>query len=232
MLGECLHAIQNPQVYRAELYVKEVGNFFTLLERTRLRSTRRLADSLAGVAIPNNHVGMIMPIAGSQLASLAHPIATRLYEEANERTFVESDANVSASIVSFSQQWGRTLEPHQEALRGDAELCLRARLYRPAIVSAWNLCIDLIRWWLFSDSQRLNDFNSLLQQRTANHRGGPRSIGRYEDFFLSQTHSCCKSVAMPPGRWQPSLLRPIAGLSDCWTTVTLSRTQIFTKLWK
>jgi hypothetical protein len=57
-------------------------------------------------------------------------------------------------------------------------------LYRPAIISAWNLCYDLMRWWLFSNAQRLTDFSTLLSQRTANHRRGSRTIQRYDDFFV------------------------------------------------
>jgi hypothetical protein len=113
-----------------------------------------------------------------------HPIATRLYEETNEKGFVESDRDVSPTLLSLEEQLGRTLEPYQEALRNDTETCLRVRLYRPAIVTAWNLCIDLLRAWIYSDQQRMADFNALLQQRTANHRRGPRTVRRYDDFFL------------------------------------------------
>jgi hypothetical protein len=50
-------------------------------------------------------------------------------------------------------------------------------------VSDWNLCYDLIRWWVHSDAQRLADFNALLRQRTAKHRRGSRTIDKYDDFF-------------------------------------------------
>lgn len=182
-LGECLHALQNPQVYRPDLYAKEVGNFFTLLERNALASTRRLAESLAGLSISSDQSGMISSVSGLELASRVHPIATRLYEEMNEKSFIESDSRIPSGLLSLAGELERQLEPHQEALRADTELCLRARLYRPAIVSAWNLCYDLIRTWLYSDAQRLADFNSLLQQRTDKHSKGSRSINRYDDFF-------------------------------------------------
>jgi len=183
MLGECLHALQNPQVYRSELYAKEVGNFFTLLERTGLRSTRRMAESLAGLAIPNAPLGLITAVASLELSSRVHPIATRLYEETNDKDYIESDRQIAPKLVSLAHEWGRPLEPHQAALRADTETCLRARLYRPAIVTAWGLCFDLVRWWVFSDTQRLSDFNTLLVQRTANHRRGSRTISRYTDYF-------------------------------------------------
>lgn len=126
---------------------------------------------------------MISRVAGLELASRVHPIATRMYEETNEKDYLEIDSHIPVGITTLPQLIGRDLEPHQEALRSDTEKCLRARLYRPAITSAWNLCYDLIRWWLFSDVQRSADFNALLQQRTANHRRGSRTISRYEDFF-------------------------------------------------
>jgi hypothetical protein len=183
MLGECLQALRNPQVCRPNLYTGEVGKFFTLLERTSLASTRRLAESLAGLYVPADQTGLISHVAGLELNSRVHPIATRLYEEANEKMYIETDAQIPASVIALSQQLERTLQPHQEALRSDTETCLRARLYRPAIVSAWNLCFDLVRWWLYSNAQSMSDFNARLQQRTANHRKGPRMISRYEDFF-------------------------------------------------
>jgi hypothetical protein len=183
VLGELLHVLQNPQVCEPTLYAKEVGKFLTLLDRVGLASTRRLADSLARLAIPPDRNGMISFVATRELASLVNPIATRLYEETNEKGFLETDSQVTTGIITLRQLLGRDLEPHQEALRSDTEKCLRSRLYRPAITAAWNLCYDLIRWWLFSDPQRSADFNALLQQRTANHRRRSRSINRYEDFF-------------------------------------------------
>ena len=126
---------------------------------------------------------MISDVAALELTSRVHPIATRLYEETNERNFIESDSQIPSKIVSLDNEIGRPLEPHQEALRADTEMCLRAKLYRPAIVSAWNLCYDLIRWWVHSDAQRLADFNALLHQRTANHRRGSRWVNQYEEFF-------------------------------------------------
>lgn len=183
-LGECLHAVQNPQVYRPNNYAAEIGNFFTLLERTGLESTRRLANSLAGLYIPAERNGMIGQVAGLELSSRAHPIATRLYEEVKERSFIEADSEIAPKLLSLGEQLGRPLGPHQEALRTDTERCLRARLYRPAIVSAWNLGYDLIRSWIFFEAQRLADFNALLKLRTANHRKGARTIVRYEDFFV------------------------------------------------
>lgn len=133
-----------------------------------------------------------------ELTSKAEPIATRLYEESNEKGFLEIDSQISAGITTLAQLIGRDLEPHQEALRSDTEKCLRARLYRPAITSAWNLCYDLIRWWLFSDAQRSADFNALLQQRTASHRKGSRIIQRYEDFF-AETESFVLEICRDAG---------------------------------
>jgi hypothetical protein len=181
-LGEILHALQNPQVCSPNLYAKEVGKFFSLLERTGL-SSRRMAESLAGISIPGDRSGMVSAVASLELSSRVHPIATRLYEETNQRSFIESDPNVAPKLVSLSSELGRPLEAHQEALRADTETCLRARLYRPAIVTAWGLCIDLVRHWIYSHAQRLADFNALLGQRTANHRRGSRLIHRYDDFF-------------------------------------------------
>ena len=182
-LGETLHAIQNPQVYRPDLYAKEFGNFCTLLEQTGLHSTRRLANSLSGLSIPSDRTGLTTQAASSQLASIVHPVATRLYEEVRERSFIESDSTIPAKLISLAEHLGRSLQPHQEALRADTELCLRARLYRPAIVSAWSLGYELIRWWVYSDAMRLSDFNAMLIQRTQKHRKGSRSVAQYDDFF-------------------------------------------------
>jgi hypothetical protein len=184
MLGECLHALQNPQVYRPDLYAKEVDNFCALLERVGMKSTRRLAMSLNGRQLPTGANGLITLNASSNLASIVHPIATRVYEEISDKSFRECDPQLPEKLLSLPTALGKSLEPHQDALRLDTEVCLRARLYRPAIVSSWSLCYDLVRWWVYLDSQRLADFNSLLSQRTANHRKGSRTIQRYDDFFL------------------------------------------------
>jgi hypothetical protein len=183
-LGEILHALQNPQVSSPSLYVSEVGKFFTLLERIGLESTRRMATSLEGLSIPGDHLGRISHVASLQLSSKVHPISTRLYEETIQQSLILCDGQINPKLVSLLMELGRELQPHQEVLRQDLEMCLRARLYRPAIVAAWNLGYDLIRWWIFEDSHRLADFNNLLSQRTANHRKGSRTIGRYDDFFF------------------------------------------------
>lgn len=216
-LGECLHAVQNPHVYSPKNYASEVGKFFTLLERTGLHSTRRMAESLAGLEVPWNRLGMITHVASKELASRVHPVATRLYEETAEKSFIESDPQIAPKLVSLDQHLKRPLEVHQEALRADTEMCLRAKLHRPAIVSAWNLCYDLIRWWIFSDAQRLADFNALLQQRTLNHRKGSRSIRRYDEFFVeSETFvlDICRDAKGAMSSFTDKTHRVLQGLLD------------------
>lgn len=183
-LGEVLHALQNPQVYRPDLYAKEVGNFFTLLERARMESTRRMASSLSGIVIPPDRSGLISQVASLELASRVHPIATRLYEEAAAHSLIETDRDVNPILGSLNDRLKVPLQSYQEAMRADTERCLKAKLYRPAIVSAWNLCYDIVRSWIYNDPTRLADFNSLMVQRTARHKKGSRTVGRYEDFFL------------------------------------------------
>ena len=65
-------------------------------------------------------------------------------------------------------------EKYQEALRDDVTTCLKAELNRPAIVTAWALGYDLVRYWIYHDQARRDALNAALKNAR---------LDKYEDFF-------------------------------------------------
>lgn len=183
-LGEALFHLRNPQVANINSYTNDVEKFLKLLLRCNLTQTQTASGPIDGV---NLHyfprTGGITPSHSAQLQTLTNSISRVLYREALSKSVIITDAqDIPKILIELHTRFGvANLQPHQEALRQDIVTCFKARAYRPAIVVAWALGFDLLRWWVFSDATRLSDFNHLLIQRTQ--RVGQRQIVNYQDFF-------------------------------------------------
>lgn len=183
-LGEALVHIRNPQVADINSYTSGIKSFLQLLLRCNLTRTQKAATPIDGAVLHYfPRTGGITPNHRAQLQTLARSIASVLYDEVMSKSVIITDAqDIPKSLFELHTRLGvANLEPHQEALRNDVVTCLKVRAYRPAIVVAWALGFDLVRWWVYSDVTRMADFNQLLGQRTQ--RAGGRQVVNYQDFF-------------------------------------------------
>jgi hypothetical protein len=95
-----------------------------------------------------------------------------LMGEGQTKSVIVTDAQPPASLANLTN-----LQPRQELLLRDLVTCLKAHLARPAIVMAWALGYDIVRWWVYDDAnnkRRLADFNAQI--------GNPQ-VDEYEAFF-------------------------------------------------
>ena len=182
-LGEAFFHLRNPQVANVDSYANDVGKFLRLLRECGMQRTLTASRTLDGTSIPRLTNQGIPAAAIAQLHTLANSIANTLYDEANTRQIMVLHGEpIADSLLNLPSTLGVTsLEPHQEALRQDVMLCLRVGAFRPAIVVAWALTFDLLRQWIFSNADRLTEFNAVLQRRTQ--KDGARQIVLFADFF-------------------------------------------------
>lgn len=182
LLGESLCHLRNPQVSTAQRYRNEIERFFVLIDKHGFDFTRAAASSLNQIDIVDNHVQKKIDIqVANSLRTLMNSIYDTLHKEAgNRRHVLSNEEALPLCLREFYLEDGVSkLKDHQEALRQDLIRCIKVSAYRPAIVIAWSLCIDMIRYWIFSDNQRRNDFNKSLSSKTKDNR----EIKLYEDFF-------------------------------------------------
>ncbi len=119
------------------------------------------ADPLRGQGMFLNHE--------TEFRTTASAIDRVMVSEAAAKTLILTDAKPPDAVAQLTD-----LEDHQQALFDDMVTCFKAHLARPAIVMAWALGYDIVRWWVHSEPARLAAFN-------AQYKNGP--IVEYSDFF-------------------------------------------------
>ena len=109
-------------------------------------------------------------------------VNSTLKGEAKARQMVQLDLTAVtdpiAGLPDTLRSTALEMTDWQTAMWHDVLRCLQTRAYRPAITVGWALCYDIIRYWVFRDATRLNDFNSELTNRKKT------NITDYENFFL------------------------------------------------
>ena len=183
-LGELFFHIQNPQAAYVESYLADIPEFLSLLQRCNLVQSLTASKQLDGIKLSYlRRSSRIIPNQVNELTTLTRSIRDTLYEELKtHQVAITKNAAIPEVICDLASRLEvSNLQPHQEALRNDIVQCLNVEAYRPAIVVSWALGFDLLRWWIFSDSKRLDDFNLILEQRTRNKT--VRQIIYYSDFF-------------------------------------------------
>jgi hypothetical protein len=174
-LGEDVVVLRNPNVWNAQNYVSNRTAFLQRLPHIGFDNTNAAAKRLADYRV-HEVVGRssIHPTDSAALEQIARTVYAVLSHEASQLTLIATDHVPPAELVNLEAKLGRQLEPHQKALQRDAITCLKAHLARPAIVMAWALGYDIVRWWVHSDGPRLAAFNAQYK---------PSTIDKYEDLF-------------------------------------------------
>ncbi len=171
-LGSHLLCVRNCQIYTLKQYKTEVDKLVELAAKVGFKSTvdaaKPLQEELSSLA---SQVGgdAKFSVERSKFGPISESIRHVMNGEADRRTLILTDAKPPAAIGRLTG-----LEPHQQALLDDMVTCFKAHLARPAIVMAWALGYDIVRWWVHKDPARLAAFNLQFKQ-------GP--IVNYDDFF-------------------------------------------------
>ncbi len=187
----------NPKV------LARIGEFFCLLKHEvnairRYELARELAEMLASCGLDRTLTAFgpyeklaqscqcnakLSELNMTQFQGLLEPAKSVAYDDIGSFSIIVSDRKtIPADLVFLNQKAEKGLMTDtQAALIQDTIQCLRAKSYRPAIVMAWCFGFDMIREWIFRDPSRLQDFNSLLQNRTQ--KDGGRIVGDYQDFY-------------------------------------------------
>jgi hypothetical protein len=179
LLGQSLCIIERPDSWPIDVVENEIKRFLTLLEACELYQTKIAAISLENIGIPySTKTNLINPVAVKQLEMMMQPIIKTLLEEARSKQV----AAINSGIVS--QGWRDVenqliLTPPQKQLLNETIICLECGAYRSAIVMGWCFGYDVIRWWIFNDKDRLNQFNSELASYTRKKDNQRLYIWRY-----------------------------------------------------
>jgi hypothetical protein len=212
-IGQNSLILLNPSTWDVNSYANAIPQFITYSEKCGFSNCATAAKALEGRGIryflQNNQIN---PADASGLVSAVRTIEQVLNAEAGKTTAILSDANPPVQLDSLAN-----LEPHQEALRVDLVTCLRAHLARPAIVMAWALAYDLVRSWVFNDTQgRLDAFNRQLA--SSPRRGEPAAINDYHDYFrvgeVRFLEICRDSQDASLQRFTDRTFRDLQGLLD------------------
>lgn len=149
-----------------------------LIEKCDFTSSAAAFQRLAGFGIHEAHDSYnIKADEIPHLTGISATLDSVLADETSRTTVILTDFEPPAELMRLAG-----LQPRQQLLVRDLEVCLKAHLARPAIVMAWALGYDIIRSWVFSDTTgRLAAFNTELAKL-------PRpwelaAVRDYHDFF-------------------------------------------------
>lgn len=186
-LGQSLCIISNPQPWHVNLVADEIGKVLHQLTVCGMTRTRIAAQPLDGISIPyNTRTGFIGGVALKQLQAYMGPVLETLSAEAREQEIVAIDTGgVSQRLRDVPKTL--TFTDSQQQLRDETISCLERGAYRAAIVMGWCFAYDVIRWWAFNDTSRLQEFNNKLATFTKGN--GNRlydDIVNYEEFYSSK----------------------------------------------
>lgn len=186
-LGQSLCIVANPQPWHVDVVFGEIGKFLRQLSICGMTRARTAANTLDGLQIPfDRRTGLIGGVALKELQAYMRTIIETLFEEAREQEIVAIDTGaVSQKLRGVSNSI--TLTDSQEQLQLETVLCLERGAFRAAIVMGWCFAYDVIRWWIYNDSNRLQQFNAELA--TVTKRNGNRVYGDitdYDDFYSNK----------------------------------------------
>jgi hypothetical protein len=175
-LGRNIVVLKNPSIWGGKPYREAINEFVDLSNACGFYALSDAGTHLKDVVFyVDAATDAILPGSKEPLQFNAGTLDAMLKKVGQRTTIRIIDAQPLAELADLASKLGRSLEDHQEALRSDTITCLRLKLARPAIVTAWALGFDLIRSWVYNDPQRLQDFNTQLKTV---------SIIDYHDFFL------------------------------------------------
>lgn len=166
-LGEGIVVLRNPASWNPVNYVANRDDFIQRLQIVGFTSTAAASNSLAKFTV--RQAGQqILQSDAIALQSIAQTVYSVLRHEAISTTIIATDHMPPDTLLQLETTLGRQLEPHQKALYDDLLACLKAHLARPAIVMAWALGYDIVRWWIFSDPNRMAALATQMNKAIAN----------------------------------------------------------------
>jgi hypothetical protein len=176
-IGVNLWCAAKPDQYRAFEYMMHLQSFVGRLREAGLWNTLNAAEPLYRDVkeITQDAEGRFDELYAKrreEFKTRAQTINQVLMGEAKTKTLILTDAQPPVSLELLTD-----LQPRQSLLLRDLVVCLKAQLARPAIVMAWSLGYDIVRWWVYDEAnnrRRLEDFNSQIESP---------QIEEYEAFF-------------------------------------------------
>lgn len=216
-VGRHITVLRYPGQFSGDRYREAIAALEALTARCGFTGTHALAVTLSGTTFYINPTTKRLTN-NSQLIFNYHSesVNNLLIAEADRKTVYLSEVVPPPAINEIESRLGRPLEPNQAAMRLDTVKCLRVHLSRPAIVTMWALGFDIVRWWVFSDAQRLAAFN---QQYSKNVRPSePAQIVKYTDMLHIGEYrflSICRDAQEPAlVCFTDSEFRELQGLLD------------------
>jgi hypothetical protein len=175
-LGRSSLTLENATNWNAVNFVTMRDSFVALLKRCGFQATSAASQSIAQLQILQDSLGRVHGPLGQEIKSMFTAIYHTLYHEAQRTAVILTNVEPPPELLDL-----KNLEKHQEALRQDLIVCLKAHLARPAIVTAWALGYDILRTWVYDDQPRRASFNTQLANPPR--KGEPAAIVDYHDFF-------------------------------------------------
>lgn len=173
-IGVNIWRLKNPDRYHATQYRQFTYTLVDLLERGEFKHALSLAKPLLEEidSIVHTFVNLEANYKDkhADFVNSVTSIDRIVTGECKARTLILTDIQPPQQLSQL-----RNLQPHQQRLLDDLIICFRSRLARPAIVVAWSLGYDVVRWWIFSDPHRTIEFNNLSKVGMVND---------YKDSFL------------------------------------------------
>ncbi len=175
-LGRKIVVLKNPSIWGGKPYREAINEFIELSNACGFHGLNDAVTHLKDVVFyVDSGTDAILPGSKEPLEFNAGTLDAMLKKVGQRNKIRVIGTQPLPELAELATRLGRPLEDHQEALRSDAINCLQLKLARPAIVVAWALGYDLIRSWIHSDPQRLQDFNAQLRN--------PHIVD-YHEFFL------------------------------------------------
>lgn len=186
-LGQSISIVANPQQWHVDVVAEEIGKLLHQLSECGMTRTRTVAQPLDGLSIPyNKTTGHISTVAQNELKAYMRPVLDMIAAESSELEVAAIDTGgISQRLQQIRQQ--SPLTDSQKQLSEETILCLSRGAYRAAIVIGWCFAYDVIRWWAFDETTRLQKFNAGLSNFTKGK--GKRTyqdISSYEDFYSNK----------------------------------------------
>jgi hypothetical protein len=175
-LGQCLVVLKNPKVWNGQNYVANRDEFIRRVNASPFSATAAASQKLAQYIVSALPKGSILASDANELESMSKTIELVLSHETRKATAILTDIQPPRALVSLACP-----EQHQLVLKNDLITCLQVNLARPAIVVAWALGYDLVRYWIHNEPTRLAAFNRQLAKNPRT--GEPNTITDYHDFF-------------------------------------------------
>lgn len=186
-LGQSVCIVANPHVWGHNVIKNEIPVLLQHLTRCDMTHTRIAATPLQEFRYTyDRRTGRLTQLSQTQLQAYIGAITQALASESNAHpAVVVNTSAVSHKLRDVSKTFAFT--ESQAALYSETIKCLEREAFRAAIVMGWCFAYDVMRWWIFNDKSRLQQFNAVLTKGTK--RDGTsvyKAIVDYDDFYVGK----------------------------------------------